>query len=63
MTDTWDVWFVHYCTYEEIAASGILQEQYKRPGLVERGLSFERAQRLADRIGFGACIKPSEGRR
>lgn len=52
----WNVWRVHYMTYAEIAAQG-----EKPAELVGRRLSFERAQRMVDDLGFGYCMKPAEG--
>jgi hypothetical protein len=49
----WAVWFVTYAFYEDVARDGDIP-----PRLVQRGLSLDAAKRLADRLGFGHCVKP-----
>ena len=50
----WAVWRVFYGSYAEIEAEGNRAAQ-----LVEAGLSFDQAQKLAESLGDDYCLKPS----
>ena len=50
---TWAVWKVYYMTYAEIAAQGDKPRE-----LIARGLSFEKARLMVERLGFGHSIHP-----
>jgi hypothetical protein len=56
----WSVWKVYYMTYPEIAATGIPEEKCFPPELVAKGLKFDAAMSMMNKLGFGYCVKPWE---
>ena len=50
----WDVWKVYYMTYAEIATFGDKPRE-----LVASRLTFENAQAMVKRLGFGYSMHPS----
>lgn len=53
MTLLYCVWKAHYATYEELAVQGEI-----KPQLVQKDLTFEVAQDLVKKLGFGYSIRP-----
>jgi hypothetical protein len=49
----WSVWKVYYMTYAEIAEQGDKPRE-----LIARGLSFEKARAMVERLGFGHSMHP-----